>query len=125
MRVDSKDNRKSKDYIKGLHIGKKSAKADIGNYVRGMLIKLYELAENQPEGKDNNEAIFVVSSIYSYIYGTDKLFREMYTRNVLLTEPEILFGRVANDKESKLSLQELHMHWIEEMAKERKDKNNK
>ena len=120
---DKKDNRKSADYTKGYDTGVKVAKADIAHYVQGMLMKLYELAELQPEGKDNNEAIFVVSSIYSYIYGTDKLFRDMYTQNVLLTEPEIKFGRVANKKESKLSLPELRIQWLVEQSKEKGNKN--
>ena len=118
------DRNETKDetlYTKGFHAGMKMVRNDISSYIQGMLMKLYELARKQPEDADNNEAILVVSSIYSYIYGTDKLFIDMYRKGVLLTEPEMMFGRVANKKESLLPLDELRLQWLNEMMMEKKD----
>lgn len=120
------DRNETKDktlYTKGLHAGMKMVRNDISNYIQGMLMKLYENARKQPEDADNNEAILVASSIYSYIHGTDKLFIDMYRKGVLLTEPEMMFGRVANKKESLLPLEELRLQWSDEMMNEQKDRN--
>ena len=117
MNMDSRDQ-----YYRGLQEGMMMARRDIGKYVQGMLLKLYELSQKQTGDQDNNEAIFIASSIYAYIYGTDRLFTDMYRQKVLLTEPEIRYGRVANNEESNLPLEELSARWSRERLAEEKDK---
>ena len=114
--MDSNDQ-----YYRSLQTGMRMARKDMGKYVQGMLLKLYELAQKQTGDHDNSEAIFIASSIYAYIYGTDRLFQDMYRKGVLLTEPEIRYGRVANKEESRLPLEELSHRWFEERMKERNE----
>ena len=94
MNMDTDDKIcNSEIYSKGLHTGMMMVRRELGSYVQGILMKLYELAQKQTGDQDNNEAIFIASSIYSYIYRTDRLFQDMYRQGVLLTEPMKSSGR--------------------------------